>query len=327
MSDQEAPTGQTTEDSHNAVAADIFSDISNPDVEKAVESPPATSSTTEPVIPSVTDFKTPKEEPPVEVNTPVTPAATPATPAAPVQYTPEQLVAFEQWKAAQQQQIIPPAATPQQQAAQPQQPTQQRAQPTQAEIDKQINRYTVSPEKFQQMFSEEDPAKAAGVLNEMMQGAVTQAVTMAYHLIQDQGNKLQQTVQPYMQFADNQREVMLREQFYQSNPDLRGQEMLISAVQTQIVAERQSGQYQPVSEAQVLTDVATRTKALIAQWQQNGQHPQAQPNGSVPVSQPHSQVKPPMAALPTTAGGGLAPSAAASKNLPGQNSVAVSLFG
>jgi len=330
-----APSGQepTTQTSGD-VAAELFSDISNPAVESAPKEEPTTSSENEPVIPSVADFQKPVEDKPVEVKeedlkptTPAAPAvATPATPAAqpaaaPVQYTPEQIAQFQQWQAAQQQQIIPPPAAPQQQQQQPQAPAQLAPE----EIDKAINRFRVTPEKFNELFTEEDPTKASAILDGMLQDTVKQAVTMSLHLIKDQAAQLQQSVAPYMQFADTQREVMLREQFFQNNPDLRGQDLVIGTVMQQLAAARQAGQYRPANEQQVFQDVATRTKALIAQMQQQGQHVAPQQGGVAPQG---LQRKPTMVALPTASGGMGAGSA---NGLPsaanGESQAARSVFG
>ena len=336
MSEQtQALEGQDTPTESSAdVAASLFSDISNPAVEAAASEETATSSENEPVIPSVADFKPTTELPPVNVDAavvaptvvtgvlPGAPAASAAPAAAPVEYTPEQIAQFQQWQAAQQQQIIPPSTQPiaqQQQAPRAQAP----AQLSEAEVDQAINRYRVTPDTFNKLFTEEDPAKASAMLDEMLQGAVKQAVTMSLHLIKDQTVQIQQSVQPYMQFADTQREVMLREQFFQNNPDLRGQDLVIGTVMQQLAAARQSGQYQPANEQQVFLDVATRTKALIAQMQQQGQQVAPQVGAVTPQG-----VKPSMVTIPTASGGAGAGSAGGNPSAnSGESQAARSVFG
>jgi len=326
-------------------AADIFGDISNPAVEAAAATAEPTGSTNEPVsgdgIPKVTDFKAP-DGGTTHVDAPVTPPAgqtpastvapvippsvpspqapVPSTPApTPVQYTPEQVAAFQQWQAAQQQQVMPPAQV--QQPHVPQAP-RQAAPMSQPEIDKALNKYTVPVEQFNALFAETDPVKATGILNDILEKKVIQAVTMAHHLIQEAQSKIVGQVQPYMQFADTQREIMLREQFFAANADLKGQDLLIQTVMAQMAQERQAGIYRPASEQQVFSDVAARTKALIAGMQQQGQAAPAVVQGA----QPAQGGKPPMAVLPTGGGGG-AQSAAGSTAIPGESPTARSIFG
>jgi hypothetical protein len=305
-------------------AADIFGDISNPAVEAAVTPTEPTGSEIEPVIPKVADFKAPEVEPPTHVDAPVVPVVpvatsqTPATPA-PVQYTPEQLVQFQQWQAAQQQQVIPPAAV--QPQHQPQAPRQE-PQMSQADIDKALNKYVVSVDDFNTLFSEADPVKATAKLNDLLDKKVIQAVTMAHHLIQEAQSQTLGRVQPYMQFADTQREIMLREQFFANNADLKGQDLLIQTVMAQMAQERQAGVYKPQSEQQVFSDVATRTKALIAGMQQQGHTPASVAQGAQPAARVAG--KPAMAVLPT--GGGGSQSAANGSAAPGESQTARAIF-
>jgi hypothetical protein len=331
---------QAPDDSVQDTATSLFGDATNTAVENQIAENAAsdTGSTTEPVaIPSVADFTVP-DGGTTHVDDPAAPAVVapvvPATPVvaapvvaaapavAPVQYTPEQIAAFQQWQAAQAQQVIPQAPV-QPVQHNPQAPRQQQ-QLTQPEIDQALNRYTVAPEEFNALFNEPDPAKATAILNGMFQKVVVQAVTMAHHLIQDQGAQLKQQVAPYMQFADTQREVMLREQFFLANPDLKGQDLLIQNVMSQLALERQKGVYQPASEQQVFSDVATRTKALIASLQQQGQ---ALPTvAGAPAQQAAPAVKPGMARLPGGGGGG-SQSAANGTAAAGQNQTAMNIFG
>ncbi len=313
----EASTGQEIEthvETSSEVASSLFDDISNPAVEQAIAAEEPTSSVSEPVIPNAAEL----EKPTVVNAEEVQPPTDPQIPQA-VQYTPEQIAQFQAWQAAQQQQIIP-----QQQLVQ--QPVQQPQQLKPEEIDKAINRYKVTPETFNKLFTEEDPGKASAILDDILQGAVKQAVTMSAILFRDETARLQQTVQPYMQFADSQREVMLREQFFTANPDLRGQDLVINTVMNELSVARANGQYRPTSEQQVFQDVATRTKALIASMQQQGQQVPTQQGMTRPQSVP--QGKPKMVTLPTVSGGAGAGSAAGqSAAAVGESQAARSVFG
>jgi hypothetical protein len=319
------PEDETPLESSGDVAASIFGDISNPAVESAVEPPEGTGSVIEPVVEEAPVVEVPPVVPATPV-VPVVPAAAPVAPApaAPAPPTAEQIAQFQAWQAQQAQQFVPVQQPVQQQPVhQPQAPRQL----TEPEIDKAINRYRVTPEEFNALFNEPDPAKAVGILDGMLQKAVVQAVTMAKHLIDDSASQVQRTVQPYMQFADAQREVMLQEQFFQANPDLKGQDLLIGNVMAQMAVERQKGVYQPQSEAQVFSDVATRTKALIAAMQQQGHVVLPAQPGAVqtPVA---PAGKPRMAVLPTRGGGGGAPpSAAGNAAAAGESQDARSIFG
>jgi hypothetical protein len=191
------------------------------------------------------------------------------------------------------------------------------------DLDKALNRYTVPVEEFNNLFTETDPVKATAILNNILEKKVVQAVTMANHLIQEAQGQVINQVRPYMSFADSQRELMLRDQFFANNPTLKGQDLLIQTVMAQMAQERQAGVYQPQSEQQVFTDVATRTNALIAGMQQNGPVAPAQ-QGQQPAVQAGG--KPAMAVLPSSGGGG-ASSAAGSTARAGENPTARSIFG
>lgn len=334
------PAGQDT--NVNPDAASIFGDISNPAVEELVGNPGDTGSVIEPVQPEVVPSVV--QVPSAETVVAQQPAAAPVQPAVqqpaqqpanvvqmpqpsqPVQPTPEQLAQFQAWQAqqaAQQQQFQQPVQQPAPVQHQPQAPRQM----SQEDINKALNVYTVTPEEFNGLFTEQDSAKAAGILNGMLQKAVVQAVTMSKHLIEDQANQLSSRVQPYMQFADAQREVMLREQFFIANPDLKGQDLLIGNVMNQLAIERQQGAYRPQSEAQVFSDVATRTKALIASLQQQGQFVPA-PQQQAAVAPVVPQGKPQMAVMPTRGGGGgQPPSAAQNAAAAGESQDARNIFG
>lgn len=338
------------------IAESIFGDISNPAVETAIANgtTDATSSGSEQVQPEVKDFKVEDHSKPTEVNDPAVPvvpavapeqstpavaaapppAATPATSAAPAVSqpptgtSPEQWAQFQAWQA--QQQAV---ATGQFQQPQVQQPVPQMPQPvqqapkqlTQEEIDKAINKRVVSVDEFNSIFSETDPKKATDVFNGILQGVAVQAATMAHHLIVEATSRLDQQYRPYAQFADSQRELVLREQFFAANPDLVGQDVLINVAQNELNQARAQGRYNPTSAQQVFQDVATRTKALIAGMQRQGQPsqvattqqqpPQAAPNG-----------KGPMAVLPTVAPVAGAPSAP-NQAAPGESQIARDIFG
>lgn len=203
----------------------------------------------------------------------------------------EQYKRYLEWQHQQQQQQLP------QQQVRQQQPVQSQPQPqtqplSEEEVARLTNRFTLDEAGYDAIFATEDKQESIRALNQVLQGVVRQAVTMSHYLMQDTAGKIQQTVQPYMQFADSQRELMLRETFFSEHPDLRGSEVIINAVMTGMA--QQGVKFS--DNKQLFDAVAKATKdqlaALGAKGQMNGQQTQ------------QAQVKPKMARLPAGSGGG-----------------------
>lgn len=230
------------------------------------------------------------------------------------QLSAEQLAQFQAWQAqqAQQQQQVQPVQQQQQQPAVQQQQQVQQAQPQQLseeEVNRLTNRFVLDEAGYDAIFATENKADSIKALNDVLQGVARQAVTMSHYLIQEAAGGLQQKVAPYMQFADSQRELMLRETFFSRHPDLRGSDVIINAVMTQMA---QSGTKFQNNE-QLFDAVAQATKAQLSQLGVKGQQ----------IGGGQQTVKPGMATLPVGSSGG---SRMAQTGSGGSNT-AKSLFG
>ena len=230
--------------------------------------------------------------------------------------------------AAQSVPIVDPVVQPQvvlpvvpQQPVQPvqQAPVQQAAAPSQEEIQKQLNIYNLTEQDYDAVFDTEDKAQSIRALNEVLQKAVRQAVTMSHVLIQEQAARLQQTVQPYMQFADEQRTSVLQQAFYDRHKDLQAAQPVVDAVLKQF----QSQGVKFNTHEQLFDAVAQNTKAYLLQMQQLGQTVTPAAQGPVQAQVAPASGKPRMAALPSGGQGG----AGAGGGKSGNVNTAQALFG
>ena len=238
---------------------------------------------------------------PVEPTEPVAPVepvepVTPVVEEPPATLTKEELEQFRLFQ--QQQKQTPPVLQQQQQTQQPatqpavQQQQQAPVQLSDEEVARLTNRFVVDEKVYDEMFATEDKAASIAAFNKILQGAVRQAVTMASYLHQDGIEKVHQTVRPYMQFADSQREIALRETFFAKHPDLRGADVVIKAVQDEMT--RKGQRFQTVEE--LFDATAKASKAHLAQLQASGQQPK--------TVQQQPAVKPRMATITNGSGGG-----------------------
>lgn len=249
-------------------------------------------------------LSTPDNVVPITPVVPVTPvqAVAPVQPVQPV--VPENVVIdqekmkqFEQWQKLQsapvqpvqqqQQQVV----QQQQQPAPVQMPTQSQLSPKEA--DRIMNKFTLGQQEYDAIFKTDSEEASIAALNNVLQNTVKQAVTMAFHLVNDTESKVINKVQPYIQFADTQRELMLRESFFSEHPSLKGADPIISAVMSQMA----QGGVKYASQKELFDAVATSTKAQLAQMGLV----QGQTNNPTPRA---ASVKRPMASLPTGGQGG-----------------------
>lgn len=192
-------------------------------------------------------------------------------------------------------------------------------QPTQAEIQQHLNVYNVNEADYDAIFDTEDKQQSINALNAMMQKVVRQAVTMSHVLVQEAQNTLQKQVQPYMQFADEQKHSVLESAFYGRHADLQAAKPVVDAVLKQF-----QGSGQKFANPEQLFDaVAQNTKAYLLQLQQLGQTAAPVTQGQVRTQGAPQGGKPRMAALPSGGQGGAGTGAAAS----GKTNTAQSLFG
>jgi hypothetical protein len=188
--------------------------------------------------------------------------------------------------------FVPPVV--QQQAAPVQQ--QQQAPLDQAAIRQQLNIYEVTEADYDAIFSTDDKQESMKAMSDMLQKAVRQSVTMSSVLVQEAIAQVQQQVQPYMQFADEQQHSALESGFYAKHPDLKSAQPVVEAVLKQF---RASGA-KFATPQQLFDAAAQNTKAYLLQMQQLGQTVAPAAQGL----QQTQQVKPAMAALPSGGRGG-----------------------
>lgn len=159
---------------------------------------------------------------------------------------------------------------------------QQQQQYTQEDFDRAFNVVKVTPEVLAKFGLPATP-EAAVAFGELTQAIVRQAVTMASYQVENTKRQLleqfSQEYGPARQFAIEQQEQRLKEEFFTSHPDLKGYDPLLVQVKDQLLREGQDfkGDKQAVFKA-----VADRTRAIIKSLPGlNGQNQQQQPqNGS-----------------------------------------------
>lgn len=193
--------------------------------------------------------------------------------------------------------VVQQVAPVQPQPPVPAQQQQQAVVPDQAAIRKELNIYEVTEQDYDAIFSTDSKQESMKALNDMLQKAVRQSVTMGNVLVQEAIAQVQQQVQPYMQFADSHRHNVLETGFYERHPDLKPAQQFVDAVLKQFKADGVR-----FSTPEELFDAAAQnTKAYLLQLQQLGQTVAPATQG---LPQPQQAVKPAMAALPSGGRGG-----------------------
>lgn len=319
MDPNNTPTEAVSEQPEiSATAAFLFGD--EPEVQAdlpSTEAPAAASGSPEDLAKLAADAQ--KQVDPPTVITPAQEAEILKQQTPPTAVQPQQLPPIISPVPAVQQQAQVPQMPVQQQPVQQAAPVQQQAPPTQEEIQRQLNIYNLTEADYDAVFDTEDKAQSIRALNDMLQKAVRQAVTMSNVLVQEQAAKLQQTVQPYMQFADEQRTSVLHQAFYTRHADLQAAQPVVDAVLKQF--QQQGVKFN--SPEQLFDAVAQNTKAYLLQMQQLGQTATPAAQGPVPTQSAPATGKPRMAALPSGGQGG----AGAGGGKSGKVSTAQSLFG
>lgn len=272
IEEQNAPesVGQSIEET----ARSLFGDI-NPDIESGTRTEEVTPAAETPVV----------EEPVVVQPEPVVQERLMQQPEALPTFSPEQLAQFEVWQQSQLgQQVL------KQDLASVQQRIQATAPLPDEEVAKLTNRFTMTEKEFDAIYEAENKADAIKAFNDVLQRTVVQAVTMANYLAQDHAGKVMETARPYMQFAEEQRNMVRQEMFYAAHPDLRGADVVVQAVVSNMI---QQGIRFP-DEKTTFDAIAQASKAQLAKLGKQGQ-------GAVPAN---GKVKQPMASLPTGSQGG-----------------------
>lgn len=256
----------------------------------------------EPATPEVVE-EAPK---PVEASVVTPPVETLPTTASQQQGpTPEQIAAYQRAVEAQMAQ---------------QQPVVQKTPPTQQELEKAMNKFSVDETLFKKIFESETPEESIAAMNQMVQGSVIQAVTMAKHLYENEIHQLRQQLNPYVTYAEQALEHERVNTFYNKNPELKPLESVVNMVTQQMRAEGLRFE----SDEKAYEEVAKRAKAQVDLLKAAGLTPQtvqtpvATPSVQAPVAQ-----RPQMAALPTGGQGG----GGSTSGSTGKQSTAQKLFG
>lgn len=208
--------------------------------------PPAdidfTEPTTEPVKEPITkEGEQPPVVPPKEGEG--TPAVVPpVTPPAPSTFTPEQVASL----------IEKAKGTPA--------PTAPVAPPkplTPEEIDAKLNTVKIVEADVNELL--EGGTKAVGAMQRIVSAAVKNAVTVSSVLMKDEYEKLMGTLNPHIQFAQEQQRVMTQNQYFSDNPTHVGLEPLVAQVAQQLVQSGFKG-----SAKETFSEVAKRVNDLVA---------------------------------------------------------------
>ncbi len=316
-----------TPDVADTSAASAESSNENANARFLFSGPPETGDTGTTIAPDLDDASSGSSAsvPPVQPVQPA-PAAVPVqaspqsqTPAAPAVVPVVPTLAITDIVPPVVQPVVPAQAAPVQpvQPAQPVVPVQQvppaQPRPSEAQVKASLNFYEVSEQDYDAVFAVEDKAQSIAALNNILQKAVRQAVTMSHTLAQEKIGAIVQQVQPYMQFADEQRHSLIEQTFFTQNPELVNQRPLVDAV---VNAFKQKN-VKFNSPQELFTAIATNVKAYQQQLGGQTQSPRA----AAPVAAPAG--KPRMVPLSNGGQGGAAPSGGSS----GGKSTAQAIFG
>jgi hypothetical protein len=109
---------------------------------------------------------------------------------------------------------------------------------TQEELNRMLNVFQVSPDHATKLGLS---AESAPVLNELLQAAVKQAVTMAAYQMEairrQQEQKFDTRLTPLQQYMQQRQEAQYREQFYKDYPEFKGFEPLVESTYKSMLTE------------------------------------------------------------------------------------------
>ncbi len=139
---------------------------------------------------------------------------------------------------------------------------------SQDELDKLMNKFKVGIKHVQRLgLPTEQAESAVEALNEIAEGIVRQAVTMAYLTTENLKRELGGQLGPLRQFMEQQREQSLRSEFFSANEDLKPVEPLVEAIFTKLV---QSG-VKFSSKEEGFKVVADQARQMLAKISPGGQ--------------------------------------------------------
>lgn len=243
--------------------------------------------------PSQESSDAPIENKPETVIPEVKPASETPAPATTNEWTPDKV-----------KDIIAQAAAAGAQQARPQEQAQAPKQYTQEDIDKFTNAFKASPELIGELL--EGGEKSLGAMSQIIEGVVKQATTISWLQSQMLQKQTNQEMNPVMEYYRGEQVKQLRNEFFDSHADLKGQDKLLSAVKVGIDQERI---LEGKTKEEAFKIIADRAREVLSANGANGA------NGNGAQQKPAAQ-QPKMATLSRGSQHGAAASAGASGASP-----------
>lgn len=123
-------------------------------------------------------------------------------------------------------------------------------------------------ESHMQQILDADPKKGAAALNNIIQGAVRQAMLMQQDLTASELSRMRGEFEPHVKswqsYQQEQREVSLQNEFYKLHPDLSDERPLVEELTAAMVAKVQAGQLKISTKEEGFKAVADAAKKIVA---------------------------------------------------------------
>lgn len=185
----------------------------------------------------------------------------------------------------------PPAETqavqvPREQPAAPSAPQKPKergwGEMTPEELDKVTNRLIVTPELMESMGYIDATPQQVQTMQTFADKIAAHAVTIAAKIVDTKLGKTLESVNPIVQQYNQYQTEQVKNQFYEANPVLKGQEELVAVVAKSVNPRNADGSER--SGYEVLQEVAQRATALLQKSgiQSRATQPAAAPKSSVP---------------------------------------------
>ncbi len=161
---------------------------------------------------------------------------------------------------------------------------QQAAQPSAQEMQQRLQKFQMSPQLFSQLRSD-DPAVAQAAYQEMVAGAVREAVTASHMLVQHHVGQLSQQFQPLQQQVGTLAQERMFNQFYNKHGKLKDHDKVVRTV----LASLANADKQPETEDELFELLAAQSEGTIKaidpnfSLAANQQNPGQSPGASVPA--------------------------------------------
>lgn len=192
-------------------------------------------------------------------------------------------------------------------------------QPSQQAQEKQKDP-EITPEEYDRLMNVVKPSAAhvqkileggeaaVQAMNELLQGAARQAVTMTNYQLQVLEDRLKQQLNPLLAQQQAAQTAALKQEFFSEHKDLADFEPVVLAVRQQLIDE----QYKAPDKKTAFAEVAKRSRAILAKLKPK--------EGTTTQQQPQKK-------MPTTLKGGQAAGGSGQKVGNGANSEVADIFG